>query len=111
MELELKRTLLAPLAGGLLVVLAPLGAKAATYYVAPGGSDSAAGSQAAPLATIARAQAVAAAGDTVYFRAGTYGYSAGTSTCSSQTATINGVVLNKSGTSGNLIKYWAYPGE
>jgi Pel9A-like, right handed beta helix region len=112
MHLYLKRTLLVPLAGGLLVALAPLGARAAsTYYVAPGGSDSAAGSQAAPWATLAHAQSVAAAGDTVYFRAGTYSYTAGTTTCSSQTATINGVVLNKSGTSGNLIHYWAYPGE
>jgi hypothetical protein len=103
---------LIPLGSGLLVALAPLAAHAAaTYYVAPNGSDSAAGSQAAPWATIAHAQSVAAAGDTVYFRAGTYSYSSGTTTCSSQTATINGVVLNKSGTSGNLIHYWAYPGE
>ena len=107
-----KRTLLMPLGAGVLVALAPLGAQAAsTYYVAPGGSDSAAGSQAAPWATITHAQSAAAAGDTIYFRAGTYSFSAGTSTCSSQTATINGVVLNKSGTSGNLIHYWAYPGE
>src|SRR5262245_15500742 len=111
MELELKRTLLLPLAGGLLVVLAPLGAQAATYYVAPGGSDTAAGSQTAPWATIARAQMGAAAGDTVYFRGGTYSYSAGTSACSSQTATINAIVLNKSGQAGRLIQYWAYPGD
>src|SRR5262245_53882464 len=100
MELD-RRILLAPLAGGLLVVLAPLAAQAATYYVAPGGSDSAAGSQAAPWATIAHAQSVAAPGDTVYFRAGTYSYQAGTTTCSSQTATIVGVVLDKNGASGN----------
>ena len=112
MASHLKQTLLVSLAGGLLVVLAPRGAQAAsTYYVAPGGSDSAAGSQAAPWATIAHAQSVAAAGDTIYFRAGTYSYAAGTTTCSSQTATINAIVLNKSGTSGNLIHYWAYPGE
>jgi len=111
MDLELTRRRLLPLAGGLLVVLAPLGARAATYYVAPTGSDTAAGSQTAPWATIAHAQSVAAAGDTVYFRAGTYSYTAGTTTCSSQTATINGVVLNKSGQSGRLIQYWAYPGE
>jgi hypothetical protein len=111
MDLELTRRRLLPLAGGLLVVLAPLGARAATYYVAPSGSDTAAGSEAAPWATMAHAQSVAAAGDTVYFRAGTYSYTAGTTTCSSQTATINGIVLNKSGQSGRLIQYWAYPGE
>jgi len=72
MQLEMKRTLLAPLAGGFLALVAPLGAQAATYYVAPTGSDSAAGSQTAPWATIAKAQSMAAAGDTVYFRAGTY---------------------------------------
>jgi hypothetical protein len=45
-----------------------------TYYVAPNGNDGAAGTQAAPWASIARAQAVAKAGDTVYFRGGTYAY-------------------------------------
>ncbi|MCX3291859.1 pectate lyase, partial [Streptomyces sp. NEAU-H22] len=37
-----------------------------TYYVAPNGDDSAAGTLAAPWRSIARAQAVATAGDTVY---------------------------------------------
>jgi MYXO-CTERM domain-containing protein len=86
-------------------------ARAATYYVAPTGSDMAAGSEAAPWKSMAKAQTMAAAGDTILFRAGTYVYTAGTTACSSQTANISGVLLTKAGTAGNLIKYWAYPGE
>jgi hypothetical protein len=89
----------------------PITAKAATYYVAPNGSDSAAGTETAPFASWTHAQAAASPGDTVYFRGGTYKYTNATSTCSSATATIDAVVLNKSGTSGNPIRYWAYPGE
>jgi MYXO-CTERM domain-containing protein len=89
----------------------PLSASAAVYYVAPTGSDTAAGTQAAPFASWARAQTAASAGDTVYFRAGTYKYTDATSNCSSTSATVNAVVLSKSGTSGSPINYWAYPGE
>jgi hypothetical protein len=84
---------------------------ASTYYVAPGGSDSAAGTQSAPWATIAHAQSVAGAGDTVYFRGGTYAYTKANSSCSSETARVDAITLSKSGSSGNPIKYWAYPGE
>jgi hypothetical protein len=84
---------------------------AATYYVAPNGSDGAAGTEAAPFASWEHAQSVASPGDTVYFRGGRYHYTDATSTCSSTSATVNAVVLSKSGTSGNPIKYWAYPGE
>jgi hypothetical protein len=49
---------------------------AATYYVAPtGGSDSNAGSLAAPFGTISHAVSVAGAGDTIYLRGGTYNLS------------------------------------
>lgn len=47
----------------------------------------------------------------MYFRAGTYEYTKAVNTCASQTATVNAITLNKSGTSGKLIHYWAYPGE
>jgi Right handed beta helix region len=93
------------------VFLVPLTAKAATFYVAPNGSDTAAGTMAAPFASWARAQTAAAPGDTVYFRGGTYAYTGATSTCTSGTATVNAVVLSKSGTAGNPIHYWAFPGE
>jgi len=93
-------------------LLAPGVARAATYYVAPAGDDGNAGTMDAPFATWGRAQTAAAAGDTVYFRGGTYKYTTATSTCGgSTTATINAVVLSKSGTSGKPINYWAYPGE
>lgn len=45
---------------------------AAEFYVAPDGSDANPGTQAAPFATIMRAQTAAAAGDTVWLRGGTY---------------------------------------
>ena len=98
-------------AAALAVLLTPLTARAATYYVAPTGSDTAAGTMAAPFASWARAQTAATAGDTVYFRDGTYRYTAATSTCTSSTATVDAVVLSKSGTSTARINYWAYPGE
>src|ERR1700733_12517651 len=56
----------------LVLFLAPTSARAATYYVAPTGSDAAAGSEATPFASWAHAQTVAAPGDTIYFRGGTY---------------------------------------
>ena len=86
-------------------------ATAKVYYVAPGGSDSAAGTKAAPWATIAHAQSVVTAGDTVYFRGGTYTYTHANSSCSSDTGTVDAITLNKSGSSGELISYLAYPGE
>ncbi|HKT03137.1 MAG TPA: right-handed parallel beta-helix repeat-containing protein [Rugosimonospora sp.] len=86
-------------------------ATANVYFVAPGGSDSAAGTQAAPWASIAHAQSVAAAGDTVYFRGGTYTYTHGTVACASETDRVDAITLSKSGSSGSPIHYWAYPGE
>ncbi|MBB5783454.1 right-handed parallel beta-helix repeat-containing protein [Nonomuraea jabiensis] len=82
-----------------------------TYYVAPNGNDNAAGTQAAPWASIAHAQAVVTAGDTVYLRGGTYAYTRANSACASQTARVDAITLNRSGAPGNPIRYWAYPGE
>jgi hypothetical protein len=86
-------------------------AAAAVYYVSPSGNDSAAGTESAPFKSIAKAQSAAKAGDTVYFRAGTYSYSAATSSCTSQTATVDAITLNKSGSSGSPITYANYPAE
>lgn len=84
---------------GALSLLAATPALAATYYVATTGSDTAAGSQAAPFATLTKANSVAAAGDTIYVRGGTY-------------YITTQLVLSKSGTSDtNRTKIWAYPGE
>ncbi|MEU4836459.1 hypothetical protein [Streptosporangium sp. NPDC023615] len=84
---------------------------ATVHYVAPNGSDSAAGTQAAPWASIARAQSAARPGDTVYLRGGTYAYTRANGDRSSRTARVDAITLNKSGTSGNPIRYWAHPGE
>ncbi|GIH14915.1 right-handed parallel beta-helix repeat-containing protein [Rugosimonospora africana] len=81
------------------------------YYVAPNGSDSAAGTQSAPWASVAHAESVAGAGDTVYLRGGTYRFTHANKACASQTDRVDAVTLNKSGTSGSPIRYWAYPGE
>ncbi len=81
------------------------------YYVAPGGSDSAAGTKDSPWASIAHAQTVAEPGDTVYLRGGTYDYTHATTSCAGQTARVDAVTLDKSGTAGSPIRYWAYPGE
>ncbi|WP_086664566.1 right-handed parallel beta-helix repeat-containing protein [Lentzea kentuckyensis] len=95
----------------LLLTAGPVAAAGSVYYVAPNGNDGAAGTQAAPWATIARAQTAAKAGDTVYFRGGRYAYTRATSACSGQTGRVSAIVLNKSGASGNPIRYWAQPGE
>jgi len=83
----------------LVVLCAASRAEAAEYYVSPTGSDSNAGSQAAPFATLQKGNDVAVAGDTVWLRGGTYSNS-------------KQIKLNKSGKSDtNRIKFWAYPGE
>src|SRR6185437_6435919 len=82
----------AVVAGSGLLVAAAAGvssAAGATYYVAPGGSDSAAGTLSAPWASFAHAQSVAQAGDTVYFRGGTYTYTHGTRACTSETDRVD----------------------
>src|SRR4051794_15298779 len=76
-------------------------AAAKVYYVAPTGNDGAAGTQAAPWASMAHAQAVAAAGDTVYFRGGTYTYTHAGASCKSGTDRVDAITLNKSGSSGS----------
>jgi hypothetical protein len=74
-----------------------------TYYVAPtGGSDSNAGTEAAPFATVGKAQSVASAGDTVLIRGGRFTFSG--------SGTV-GVAFSKSGTASAPINYFAYPGE
>lgn len=86
-------------------------ATAATYYVAPNGDDGAAGSRAAPWKTFQKAQAAATAGDTVYFRGGTYLYTKAEKPCPDQRSPVDAISLSKSGVAGKPIRYWAYPGE
>jgi hypothetical protein len=82
-----------------LGLFAAKNAFAAEYYVSPTGSDSNPGTQASPFATVQKANNSAAAGDTIWMRAGTYN-------------TTGQITLSKSGTSDtNRTKIWAYPGE
>ena len=81
------------------VLLASGPASAAEFYVSPTGSDSNPGTMAAPFATVQKGNDSAAAGDTIWMRAGTYN-------CTTQ------ITLSKSGTSDtNRTKIWAYTGE
>jgi MYXO-CTERM domain-containing protein len=83
----------------LAVSLGAAGARAAEFHVATTGSDSNNGTQAAPFATLSKANSAAAAGDTIWVHGGTY-------YITSQLA------LSKSGTSDtNRTKIWAYAGE
>jgi len=66
------------------------------YYLAPGGNDSASGDINNPWATISKANTVLAAGDTVYFRTGTY---------------QDVIYPSNSGSAGAKITYKGYPGE
>jgi hypothetical protein len=80
-------------------------ASAGEFYVATTGNDTDPGTLESPFATLQKAVSVAAAGDTVYIRGGTYGIT-------TPAASNAGILFSKSGTSDtNRIKYWAYPGE
>jgi len=77
--------------------------RALDFYVAPNGNDANQGSEAAPFATMPQAQKAAAAGDTVYFRGGTYSFASASA--------ADGIVLSKSGQASKLIHYMAYANE
>ena len=92
--------------------LIPVSLNATTYYVATDGSDSNAGTKDKPFATLNAAQNKVVAGDTLYFRGGTY---------SIRESQIMGYEVNdlyacvfdlsKSGTATKPICYFGYPGE
>lgn len=81
---------------GLLFTKAQVAEAASSYYVATTGNDSNPGTLASPFRTIQKAASVAAAGDTVYIRAGTYRET---------------VTPANSGSSGNPITFQPYNGE
>ncbi len=70
-----------------------------TYYLSPSGNDNNPGTIDQPWFTLQKAWTVLAAGDLLYLRGGKYTY------------TVQPYLTGKSGTAGNLIKVWAYPGE
>ena len=82
----------------LLFLASAAAAAQTTVYVSPDGSDSNPGTINLPYQTIAKAMSVATAGTTIYLRGGTYPLN-----------TTLGAGI--SGTAGNHINLWAYPGE
>lgn len=74
---------------------------ATTYYVSTSGDDGNAGTLAAPWATFQYAITNSSAGDTVFFRGGTY----------YPTNRYGDRITNKYGTAGDPICYFNYPGE
>lgn len=76
-------------------------------YVSPSGSDSNAGTLAAPWRTIGKAAATLTAGQTVYLRAGTYEEN----TSGPCDTSYNVVRFLRSGSSGAPITISGYPGE
>ncbi|KAI9047685.1 hypothetical protein LZ554_008395 [Drepanopeziza brunnea f. sp. 'monogermtubi'] len=83
----------------LAVVAAAHSAYAAVYYVSPTGSDTAAGTLAAPYRSIQLAVDRVVAGDTIFMRGGTY------------SLTTNIKITRKSGTSSARITLSAYGNE
>jgi hypothetical protein len=81
-------------------------------YVSPDGNDSTnTGTIDKPFESIQKAQELASPGDTVYIRGGTYHVRE-----NQISRVVSGLFacityLDKSGTEGHTIKYWAYPGE
>ena len=73
--------------------------EAATYYVAPNGSNSNSGTVVAPFATLQKAHDIANPGDTIFMRGGTYAL------------TNSGVQITRNGSSGSPITVINYPGE
>ncbi|MEJ5352527.1 MAG: T9SS type A sorting domain-containing protein [Melioribacteraceae bacterium] len=80
-------------------------------YVAPNGNDSNPGTIDKPLESLQKAQELVKPGDTVFIRGGLYKIRPNqiSKVVSNLFACIT--YLDKSGTEGNTIKYWAYPGE
>ena len=102
----------AVLTGLLLSSLLTVGTSlyAATFFVAPAGSDDNPGTLEKPFATVERAQNAATAGDTVYIRGGTYTIQE-SQIARKQAIWAHGTFLGKSGTKGQPIRYWAFENE
>ena len=92
------------------LALATVQALGAVYFVAPNGSDSAAGSKDKPFATLNKANAVVKAGDTVWVRGGVYDLH--DTVFFARYKMTAGILLTASGESDDKrIHYLAYPGE
>lgn len=71
---------------------------AATYFVAPTGSDTNSGAIDAPFSNITKAVSLVGPGDTIFVRGGIYAYT-------------NRILLANSGTTSGTINIWAYQDE
>lgn len=94
----------------MLFLFKVLTASAAVYYVAVNGNDANPGNMAGPFATIQKAQAVVNPGDTVYIRGGIYRMSE-EQIAKKDRLFASVTYLDKSGTPGRRINYWAYAAE
>ncbi len=83
---------------------------ASDYFVATDGNDTNAGTIDAPFASIQRAQESADPGDTVFIRGGTYTVLPN-AIAYERRIWAHVIRLDKSGTEGNRINYWAYENE
>ncbi len=83
----------------------------AAKYVAPDGSDSNPGTFDEPFESIQKAQETVSAGDTVFIRGGKYEIREDQISKIEQNLFACISYLNKSGSPGKTIKYWAYPNE
>lgn len=88
----------AVIAAALLALTTASGARAATYYVAPGGDDTEPGTQARPWGTLTKALGALQPGDTLWIRGGVY------------VERIKNIAIQP-GTARAPIKVRAYPGE
>ena len=95
----------------LLMCLLWTESSATVYYVAVDGKDDQSGTREFPLASIQKAQEYASPGDTVYIRGGEYILTEDDISRTHQNLFACITFLDKSGTPGNPIRYWAYPGE
>ncbi len=97
------------IAAGALLAAAEI-VPAAEYFVAPDGSDYQPGTKEEPFATLARAEAAVAPGDTVWIRGGTYRFT-------DEAIAVRGrlyaevISLRRSGLRTAPIRYWAYGDE
>jgi hypothetical protein len=94
----------------LLPLLLASAANAATWYVAPDGDDQARGDKPHPFASVQRAQAAAAPGDTVILRGGTYAMKE-SMIARRERIWAHVTYLDKSGKPGKPITYRAETGE
>jgi hypothetical protein len=87
-----------------------LSAYSAKIYVATTGKNTNKGTIDSPFLTVQRAQGAVSAGDTVYIRGGIYTMTEDM-IAKKEKAWAYVTYLDKSGTQGRRINYWAYPGE